>query len=513
MMLSGIIISIFFILMIIGIMSGKINKAIIALAAALGAYFVLTFIENAEFGQIISFIVGSSADGFVNFRALILILGMLFIVQVCHSGGVFQFFAFKLIQMTKGNPLSLLFMLCSFTVLLSAILNNILTVIILIPLTITVSRILGIDPSPYILSEAILVNVGGILFSISSIPNILISTYANISFLEFFLQIGSFALIILIITMIFFYFYFSKQLFYPQEKFKRVLQDFNIWNYVPNRPLFYKAFLVLIMVMVSFAIIPSAVISPDIIALSGAILLIIISKMNGREIIERIDWELLLYLIGIFVITGALEYVGFLNLIGDGIIAFIGNNPISATILILWVSGLFSSFIDNISITKVLMPVANVISSGFSVSQTKMIYYGLVYGVNLGDNLSPLGDNILVINLAEQHERPIRFSQLFKIGFIATILQLIAITLYFIMFADISLAISILLLIGLIVFLYNFVRTFNQKYKRNKDLLSHRYYHFIKNQFIKQAFLKMKLFMKKFLKHLKRGWLDGSKRS
>jgi len=482
MIISAIIVTACFIGVIALIMSGKMNRAIAALAGAIITYFVLTFIEGKSFFVFIDLLFGTETEGFVNLHALLLILGMLFIVQVCHSGGVFQFLAFKLIQMTKGKPINLLFVLCGLAVLISALINNILTVIVLIPLTIVASRILSIDPSPYIIAEAILVNVGGILFTISSIPNILISFYAGISFGEFFLNIGVFAIFLFLITLVFFRFYYKDKLMIPKGRLTEVLQDFNVWNFVPDKRLFYKSVAVLITVLVCFAAIPSSIIPPDIIAISGGIILIIISRLNGKEIVQKIDLELILYLMGIFIIIGAMESLNIVSLIGDGLIAITGGNAFVIVLTVLWVSAFLSSSIDNIPITKVLIPVVDVMSTGLTPAQVKSAYYSLAYGANLGDNLTPMGDNILVMNLAEQNDRPISVRQFFKLGFISTIIQLIALTIYFIFLNDLVLGFKITFFVIILIGFIIFIRFLNKNYRKGKELVLWRLFSTVQRQ-------------------------------
>ncbi|MFX1550319.1 MAG: SLC13 family permease, partial [Promethearchaeota archaeon] len=178
MIISIIIILGCFIAVIIFIITNKLNRAISSLLGAIITYFVLIFIEGFDFSIIVDLLFGSASEGFVNLHSLIMIIGTMMIVQIAHEAGSFQFIAGKLIKLSGGKPVTLMIIFCAVTVFISAILNNILTVIIIIPLTITVSRILNINPSPYILTQAVLVNVGGTVFSISSIPNILITTYA-----------------------------------------------------------------------------------------------------------------------------------------------------------------------------------------------------------------------------------------------------------------------------------------------------------------------------------------------
>ena len=410
------------------------------LFGAIITYFVLIFLERLNFSIIVELLFGTQEDNFVNLHSLILIIAMMMIVIISNEAGVFQFIAILLIKFSKGKPITLMSILCALTVLISAILNNILTVIILIPLTITISRMINMDPTPYILTQAVLVNIGGTIFSISSIPNILITTYANIFFLDFFINVGLISLVIFGFTLIFFVFLYKKELFNPKEG-ARVLEEFNIWNLVQNRKLLYMSCIALITVFIFFIIIPPSILPPDMIALTVALILVIISGLEPKEIIKNIDFELILYLLGIFIITGGLEITGVTMVLGDLLFAVGSGEPLTQIIIILWVSAILSSNIDNIPITKVLIPI---IAEG-ELGDIK--YYSLAIGANWGDNLTPLGDNILVMNIAEQNKRPITFKQFFKLGFTTTVYQLLLTTIIFISMHDLILGLLIVIII------------------------------------------------------------------
>ena len=456
MIISSIIITTCFIGVILLIVTEKLNRAIAALTGATITYFVLIFIEGFQFSVIVELLFGTETDGFVNLHSLILIIGMMFIVSISNEAGLFQFLAIKLIKLSKGKPIRLMLILCLLCVFISAILNNILAVIILIPLTITVSRILNIDPSPYILTEAVIVNLGGSIFLISSIPNILIATYAGITFIDFFLNVGLISLIILIFTLLFFVFLYKKDLYIPKEGIS-VLDEFNVWNLVQNKPLMYECIAALSLLMILFITIPSSIISPDMIALSIALSLIIFSRLNPKELISKIDYELIFYLLGIFIIAGALETLGLLQIIGRELSSIGAGDLFIQMILILWISALLSSTIDNIPITKVLIPVIGTMSNNVSSTNRNQLYYSLAIGANWGDNLTPLGDNILVINLAEQNKRPISFKLFFKLGFFTTIYQLAIVTLIFTLLFHFYIGLSIILLIVLLITFFSII--------------------------------------------------------
>lgn len=453
-LISAIIILGCFIGVVVLILTDKLNRAIAALLGAIITYFVLIFIEKMNYSVIVDLLFGSSADGFVNLHSLILIIGMMIIVHISSDAGVFQFLALKLVQMAKGKPLSLMIIFCGITVLVSAILNNILTVIILIPLTITVSRILNINPTPYILTQAILVNIGGTIFSISSIPNILITGYTGITFIQFFLNVGLLSLVIFGVTLLFFIFIYKKDLAIPQENID-ILLEFNVWNLVQNKAMLYKSVGALGLVMTLFVLVPQSILPPDAIAISVAIVLILISKINPREIIKKIDIELIFYLLGIFIIAGAMDLVGIITVLGDALAKVGQGNEMVTVIFILWSSAFLSSAIDNIPITKVLIPVVGVMTQGTTAANVNLAFYGLTIGANWGDNITPMGDNILVVNLAEQNKRPISIKQFFKLGFATTMVQLSTVTIYFLlMFQFLTGFIVLITVVGVMSIIY-----------------------------------------------------------
>ncbi|MEJ2294570.1 MAG: SLC13 family permease [Candidatus Lokiarchaeota archaeon] len=187
----------------------------------------------------------------------------------------------------------------------------------------------------------------------------------------------------------------------------------------------------MVTLFVLFVIIPTSLLSTDFMALIIALILIVISRINVKEIISKIDFELILYLLGIFVIAGGLEVLGVVQLLGESMANLSGGDLYFQIIIVLWISAFLSSAIDNIPITKVLIPVIGTITGSYPASVGDQFYYSLALGANWGDNLTPLGDNILVVQLAEANKRPISFKQFFKIGFLTTLYQLAIVSIYY----------------------------------------------------------------------------------
>ncbi len=456
---SALIIIFVFILVIFFILAEK-NRAIVAISGALVTYFVITFIEGYSFSIIVELLFGSEIDQYVNLHSLMLIIGMMFIVQISDEIGTFQFLAVIAIKLSRGKPIPLMIILCIVAFLFSSILNNILTVMILIPLTITVSRVLNVSPTPYILTQAIMVNVGGTLFSISSIPNILITQEANISLPVYFFEIGFFSIITFIFSILLFILLYKNELSIPKDKAINILlYDFDIWNVVQSPRLLYASLSSLILLMVSFFIVPYSFLkdylTPDIIALSIAMVLTIISRLDSQEIstiIKKFDYELIFYLLGIFIITGGLEIVGVTDFLEDIFSNIGGGNEFFQLLLIMWAAAFSSSLIDNVPITNVFIPIVDGIAGTTSTSTIRNRYfYSLSIGANWGDNLTPLGDNILVLNIAKENNRPINIKTFWKLGFITTVYQLCLATLFFTLIYNFILGILIIGIIGVII--------------------------------------------------------------
>lgn len=438
------------------ILTEKMNRAIVAVSGALITYFALTFVEQHDFSLIVDLLFGSQTDKYVNLHSLMLIVGLMFIVHISDEIGTFQFLAVIAIKLSRGRPIPLMIILCIVSAVFSSLLNNILTVMILIPLTITISRVLNVSPSPYILTQAIMVNIGGTIFSISSIPNILIfNETTGISFPDYFFEIGFFSLITFVFSILLFIFLYKDELSIPKDDaIEILLTDFDPYNVVQSRRLLYASLGALIVLMVSFFLVPFSflkdIFTSDTIALSIAMLLTIFSRLDAKDIIKKFDFELVFYLLGIFVITGGMEVVGIINLIEVTIQDIGGGDEFFQLIVILWIAAFSSSLIDNIPITNILIPIVDGFA-GNSTSLSNNYYYSLSIGANWGDNLTPLGDNILVLNIAKENNRPISIKTFWKLGFLTTMYQLVLATLFFTLIYHFIIGVLFIFIIGIIV--------------------------------------------------------------
>lgn len=457
-MLSTIIAPLMLVLIIILITVGKVNRLLAGFIGAIIVAFFLLYIDNIDMAIVIGFIFGVDNS---NLHTILFIFGMMLIITVCKISGVFNFIAFKLVQFSKGNSRYILIILCSFTFVFSSISMNILCIFIIIPLTITICRILRINPIPFILSEGMVVNTGGLLFVISSIPNILISHSINWTFVDYFQDVGFFSIFLFFISVIFLIRYNQAKLENPEINFIKRLLEYDPWMFVESKKKFYESIIMLIMTISSVIILPIiSSISIDIIALTGGIItILLVLKKKFESVWKALDLELIFYLFCILFISEAINYTGLLNYIAYGINYITADNPLSITLTLLWMSGMLSSVINNAPITKIFIPIVNDLST---LGNQRILFSAVTIGSTLGENLSTMGDNLVLILMVRSYGYELKFSTFMKLGVLITLIHLISSSIFLIMKVYIqSLLIGIILLVGIVLFLFFYPKIFN----------------------------------------------------
>jgi Na+/H+ antiporter NhaD/arsenite permease-like protein len=452
MWISVVLLLILFVSLLILIARDVMERAALSLVCALLSFFILITIEHADPTVFVGFIFGTIDDKFMNFHTITLIFGIMVISTICYQTGLFQFLAFKMIQLAKGDSKKVFIIINILTFSMSAILEDTITAIILIPLTITVCRTLKLPSVPYVISQSLVIKLGATVLPISSIPSIMITSAQEISFAEYFSTAGLVSILIMITTIVLFVILFRKQ--FPTEK-PRGLEGFlqyNPWIFVKNRKMMLISFSTFLFIIFGFIFIPSDVLEPDAIALTGAVFLLLVNRVNAGEILKEIDFNLILYLLGIFVVTGSLQYVGVIDFLGQSLNSLGITNVGLAFLVLLWVGALASAFIDNIPITQLLLSIINILMGEKGSATAKFGSAGLALGVIWGDNLSPFGDSILALNVAKKNGVSIQPIEFLKIGLPVTLFQLSLISLViFLLFDPI---IGVVMLVVLVVLIY-----------------------------------------------------------
>ena len=409
------------ILAYIFIATEKIPKVTIALLGA-GLTIFLGLVSSAK----------SAGDllnphyyiNFVDFNVIFLLVSMMIIVLISTKSGMFSWLANELLKMTKGDPVKILVVLGFFTAVVSAFLDNVTTVILIIPITIAISRELDIDPVPYLITEVFASNIGGTATLIGDPPNIIIGSAAGFSFMDFVNELTGVIFVILIAVLCAMYLFFKHHLKTTPEKMALVTQLDNSKT-ITDKPLMIRSVVVLALVIIGFVLHDVTHIDTYLVAMLGASILLLFEK--PQDILEKVEWNTILFFIGLFIIIGGLEASGGIKLMAEWIIDVTQGSQTAAGMLILWASGLISGVIDNIPYTATMSPMLVEISKVMGTDYTYPLWWCLSLGACLGGNLTIIGAaaNVVVSEQAAKDGHPIAFMRFMKYGVVTVLISLV----------------------------------------------------------------------------------------
>jgi Na+/H+ antiporter NhaD/arsenite permease-like protein len=379
------------------IFSEKIHRTAIAAGGAL---------LMVAAGKILGFYSESAALEAVDFNTLGLLLGMMILVAILEPTGFFQFLAVWVGRLSKGRPVRLLVLLGLVTTVLSMFLDNVTTVVLIAPVTILISEILGVHPVPYLMAEALLANTGGVATLVGDPPNILIASAAGFSFTDFLVYSFPMIVIVWLAALAFLRILFRKELAAPPTNAGAV-QKLNPGEALDDRRTAVRVLLILGATIIFFFLQDLLSVSPAFIALSGASVGMIWIQPPMKKMLERIEWNVLLFFGALFVMVGGLESAGVLDALAHWIVGWQNVPPVLFGIAVIWVIALLSALVDNIPITIALIPVIQELGrSGVNVGP---LWWALAFGAGLGGNGTIVGStaNIIVASLSERTRTPI----------------------------------------------------------------------------------------------------------
>lgn len=372
-------------------------------------------------------------EGLVHFRDLQiigLIFGTLMLVDVSQESGVFHYISVKILKLSKGDPKTLLRYFGGLTLILSALVNNISAMMIVGSLTLIACERLELNPKPYIIVELSMTTVGGIITLISSVPNIIIAQVFGITFVEFF-KIGAlFAILCMIINFMIFERMFKEDFTakIDAKELERRVNEFDEWSAVKDRGFFNKSIAVLTLTIIAFVFSDQIGVSLAVIAISGGIAIVVLSGKKLDDVMSKLDWSLISFFLGLFILIAALEVVGILEYIAEWLIEILPENGFWAAIILLWFVALISGIVDNIVVaaafSKILFTVATV-NANYS---PEVIAWATIFAANFGGGLTPIGAPSAVVGLALLYRKTgfkMGWGEFIKTQGIATIVRLV----------------------------------------------------------------------------------------
>jgi Na+/H+ antiporter NhaD/arsenite permease-like protein len=396
-MIGGIIAAAIFILCLAIIFAEKIHRTTIAIAGA---------IVMVAAGIIFGFYSETEAIAAVDFTTIGLLLGMMILVAMLEPTGFFQFLAVWAARISKGKPVRLLILLGLVTTILSMFLDNVTTVVLIAPVTILICEILGSHPIPYLVAEALLANTGGVATLIGDPPNILIASAAGLSFNDFLVNSLPLIVIVWLVALGLLRFLFRRELAVQPSNAKAVSQ-LNPSEALDDPKTAWRILIVLAAAILLFFFEEPLGVSPAFIALSAATIAMIWIQPPMKKMLERIEWNVLLFFTALFILVGGLESAGVLDQLANLAFHLQGVPPVIFGVLLIWMIALLSALVDNIPITIALIPVIQQLGrNGVDIGP---LWWALAFGAGLGGNGTIVGStaNIIVASLSERTRTPI----------------------------------------------------------------------------------------------------------
>jgi Na+/H+ antiporter NhaD/arsenite permease-like protein len=364
----------------------------------------------------------------IDFNTIGLLAGMMLIVRLTETTGLYTYLAIRAGQLARGRPLAVVIALAGSTALLSAFLDNLTTVLLMVPITFLLADTLDIDPLPLVLIEIITSNIGGTATLIGDPPNILIAGATGLTFMEFVTNLAPIAFIAFAAVTGMLYLWFRPQLQIAPKARARVM-ELDARKSIEDPDELKRALPVLIGTILLFFVHKPLHLEPATVALLGATVLLLVSTQSVEAALSGIEWSTLFFFIGLFVMVGALEETGAIGEIADGVAALTGGDRTAELLGITWISAIASGIVDNIPFTATMIPVVEELQGA---NGDDAYWWALALGACFGGNFTIVAAaaNVAAAGMAERSGRPIRFVEFLKVGVPATLVSLVLATAY-----------------------------------------------------------------------------------
>ncbi|MBD5585993.1 ArsB/NhaD family transporter [Clostridium botulinum] len=413
--------AIIFIIVYALIISEKVNRVVASLG---GAAIML----------ILKLITQEKAFLKIDFNTIGLLVGMMIIVNITKRTGVFEYIAIKAAKFSKGNPIKILILFSVITAVLSGVLDNVTTVLLIVPVTLVITKTLEIDPIPFLMCEIFASNIGGTATLIGDPPNLMIGSAAGLSFLDFVKNLAPVVIIILTVTLLGIRQLYKNSMKTSEEDKKKIMA-LDESKAIRDMSLMKKCLTVLFLTLIGFLTHSYLGFESATIAIAGSAILLAISKVEPDEILQETEWGTIFFFIGLFIMTGVLEDVGIMEVLAQKTMSLTKGNLVMTGIFVLWISAIASAFIDNIPFVATMIPLIKAMGTMGGMDIVPL-WWALSLGACLGGNGTMIGAsaNLVVIGIAEKSGYKISFKDYFKLGFPVMLVSIIICTAYLLMF-------------------------------------------------------------------------------
>ncbi len=365
----------------------------------------------------------------IDFNTLGLLIGMMTIVNITAETGLFNFLAIWAAQKVNAQPMKLLLALASLTAVCSALLDNVTTVLLTVPVTFSITAQLKVDVKPFLMAQILASNIGGTATLVGDPPNIMIGSAVGLSFMDFIMHLTLPAIVIFIITVFVLEMIYGKSLHTTPELQEQVMK-LNASKQIRDKVLVKKCLAVLAFTMTLFVLHSTLGLESATAALTGAGLLLLITFTRDEEMISKVlgkvEWTAIFFFAGLFILVGALVETGVIKMLAEEAIAITQGSVEATAILILWMSAFASAFVDNIPFVATMIPLIKDMGT-MGLNNLEPMWWSLALGACLGGNGTLIGAsaNVVVASLAAKHGQQISFIGFMKVAFPCMILSII----------------------------------------------------------------------------------------
>lgn len=412
-----------FLIVILLIITERVHRTAAAMAGAV--VLILTGVMSAD-----------KALSYIDFNTIGVLVGMMIFVAIVRRSGMFEYIAVRAAKAVHGDPWKIMVAFTLITALLSAILDNVTTVLLVGPMSIAIARMLKIDPVPFLMGQILASNVGGTATLIGDPPNIMIGSAAHLSFMDFLDNTGFAVLFILVVLILLMKIVYEKKIELGTVD-TGAIEKLDPSKSITNRALMKKGIIVLICVIVGFMFHDKLGIESSVIALTAAAVMLIIGREDVNEAIQDVEWTTILFFMSLFVVVGGLTETGIIKELASKIINATDGHPMVTMLVLLWASALLSSILDNIPFVATLIPLILAMQAdGMDVTS---FWWAISLGACLGGNGTMIGAsaNVVLSDISTKHGYPITFKSYLKVGMPFMLLSIVISTVFLVVKFDI----------------------------------------------------------------------------
>jgi Na+/H+ antiporter NhaD/arsenite permease-like protein len=393
--------------------------------------------------------------GWIEWEVIGLLLGMMIFASILELCGFFEYVAIKASKMSKGDPWRLIVLLGTITTLISLVIDNVTAIIIIAPVTLRICNKLEINPVPPLMAEAILSDTGGVASMVGDPPNVMIAAAASdytafdlsaFSFNGFLFKLGILTFFAWVATLSYFRWYYREWATQKPPHVELLLEE-DEWEAINDKPLMYSTLIILGLTVVAFSAksLLDLPIEIDGIALSGAAFALIVARPKNEElregfineVVDKVEWQALLFFAGLFLLVGAVGDVGYLERVANWIFDNFGDDEVKLAVAVIWVSAIASALIDNIPFTAAMIPVIFSITeaSGGELSPEPLLW-ALAMGAGFGGNATPIGSsaNVMAVAISERGPYPITTAEWVRAGLPVMLITCCVATIFMMLF-------------------------------------------------------------------------------